>query len=432
MNIFLNLKKLIYPANVKIYLLASILITLPLNFAFGSISIIAFLIYVVVKHNKQDFSVNLSLLVPILLYCIMVLSLIWTIDFEATIGGLKKLVILLLIPTSFLFIPKFKTTQVSTILRLFSFSMVIYAIFFFLVAILKYYQTNNPDVFFFHELVTLELNAIYIATFASLAMFYFIAIENKTNLERLAMFSLMLFVFLLSSRSIFFIDLILSVCYYLFFSKPNKGVKVVTTFAFTIFFIISIASSEEIKNRLLSKSETAFVDNILNKNLTSKEESDNKITIEEAWNRNDFQQNNFFPGSALRVFQVRVFKEILNENDIFFTGFGLEASQPQIEKKMEEYKLDLGYKIFNFHNQYIQTFAELGVVGFLILVIMLLVNLKNAIYNRNFLHLVFALTMIILLLTESMFCRQRGIVFFVILYCIFNASERIVKIKERF
>lgn len=432
MNIFLNLKKLIYPANVKIYLLASILITLPLNFAFGSISIIAFLIYVVVKHNKQDFSVNLSLLVPILLYCIMVLSLIWTIDFEATIGGLKKLVILLLIPTSFLFIPKFKTTQVSTILRLFSFSMVIYAIFFFLVAILKYYQTNNPDVFFFHELVTLELNAIYIATFASLAMFYFIAIENKTNLERLAMFSLMLFVFLLSSRSIFFIDLILIVCYYLFFSKTNKGVKVVTTFAFTIFFIISIASSEEIKNRLLSKSETAFVDNILNKNLTSKEESDNKITIEEAWNRNDFQQNNFFPGSALRVFQVRVFKEILNENDIFFTGFGLEASQPQIEKKMEEYKLDLGYKIFNFHNQYIQTFAELGVVGFLILVIMLLVNLKNAIYNRNFLHLVFALTMIILLLTESMFCRQRGIVFFVILYCIFNASERIVKIKERF
>ena len=432
MNIFLNLKKLIYPANVKIYLLASILITLPLNFAFGSISIIAFLIYVVVKHNKQDFSVNLSLLVPILLYCIMVLSLIWTIDFEATIGGLKKLVILLLIPTSFLFIPKFKTTQVSTILRLFSFSMVIYAIFFFLVAILKYYQTNNPDVFFFHELVTLELNAIYIATFASLAMFYFIAIENKTNLERLAMFSLMLFVFLLSSRSIFFIDLILIICHYLFFSKTNKGVKVVTTFAFTIFFIISIASSEEIKNRLLSKSETAFVDNILNKNLTSKEESDNKITIEEAWNRNDFQQNNFFPGSALRVFQVRVFKEILNENDIFFTGFGLEASQPQIEKKMEEYKLDLGYKIFNFHNQYIQTFAELGVVGFLILVIMLLVNLKNAIYNRNFLHLVFALTMIILLLTESMFCRQRGIVFFVILYCIFNASERIVKIKERF
>jgi uncharacterized RDD family membrane protein YckC len=99
--------------------------------------------------------------------------------------------------------------------------MVIYAIFFFLVAILKYYQTNNPDVFFFHELVTLELNAIYIATFASLAMFYFIAIENKTNLERLAMFSLMLFVFLLSSRSIFFIDLILIVCYYLFFSKTN-------------------------------------------------------------------------------------------------------------------------------------------------------------------------------------------------------------------
>ncbi|WP_432672391.1 O-antigen ligase family protein [Flavobacterium sp. SM2513] len=246
------------------------------------------------------------------------------------------------------------------------------------------------------------------------------------------MYTLVLFVFLLSSRSIFFIDLILIICYYLFFSKTNTSVKALTAFTFSIFFIISIASSEEIKNRLLSKSETAFVDNILNKNLTSKEENDNKITIEEAWDRSDFQQNNFFPGSALRVFQVRVFKEMLNENDIFFTGFGLEASQPEIEKKVEEHQLDLDYKIFNFHNQYIQTFAELGVFGFLTLIIMLLVNLKNAIYNRNFLHLVFALTMIILLLTESMFCRQRGIVFFVILYCIFNSSERIVKIKERF
>lgn len=418
--------------NIVIFLLACTLITLPLNFAFGSISLIIFSLYVISNYKNQSFSLNFSLVLPIFLYLLMLLSLTWTIDFEATIGGLKKLAIFILIPVCFLFLPKLAVLQVSKILRLFSFSMVIYAVYFFLAAIFKYYETNNPDVFFFHELVSLELNAIYIATFASLAMFYFVAIENKNNVERLAMFSLMLFVFLLSSRSIFFIDLILIVCYYLFYSKTNRGVKVLTTFAFSVFFIISVASSEEIKNRLLSKSETAFVDNILNKNLTSKEENDNKITIEEAWNRKDFQQNNFFPGSALRVFQLRVFKEMLNENNILLTGFGLEASQPEIEKKVEQHQLDLNYKIFNFHNQYIQTFAELGVFGFLTLVIMLLVNLKNAIYNRNFLHLVFALTMIILLLTESMFCRQRGIVFFVILYCIFNSSERIVKIKERF
>jgi hypothetical protein len=345
------------------------------------------------------------------------------VDFKATVSGLKKLLVFLLIPLVFLFIPKLKSIQISKIIRLFGFSMVFYAIYFFINAILKYFATQNPEVFFFHELVTLDLNAIYVATFASFAMFYFVSIENKNSIERLSMFTLLLFVFLLSSRSIFFIDLILIFCYYIFFLKTHQGVKVITVFAFFLFLIISVASSQEIKERLLSKSETAFVDNILNKNLTVEEEIENKVTIQEAWSKSEFQQNNFFPGTALRVFQMRVFKEIIDEQDIFFTGFGLNAVQPEIEKKVDQHKLDLGYKIFNFHNQYIQTFSESGVFGFLILVLMLLVNFKNAIYNKNFLHLVFALTMIILLLTESMFCRQRGIVFFIILYCIFNAAE---------
>lgn len=410
--------------NILLYLLCIILSTLPLNFAFGSISIIIFLIISLCQKNLK-FSFSTALVLPIFLYLLMSISLIWTIDFDATLSGLKKSIIFLLVPIAFLFLPKLSTFQISKIIRFFSFSMVFYAIYFLISAIFKYFETQNSEVFFFHELVSLELNAIYMATFASLALFYFVSIENKSSIERLAMFTLLLFVFLLSSRSIFFVDLILIICYYIFFSKTHEGVKVITVFAFILFLIISVSSSQEIKDRLLSESETAFVDNILNKNLTVEEERINNVTIEEAWNKNDFQQNNFFPGTALRVFQVRVFKEMLNEQNIFYKGFGLGASQLEIEKKVDQHQLFLGYKVFNFHNQYIQTFAELGVCGFIIVVLMLLINLKNAIYNRNFLHLVFALMMIILLLTESMFCRQRGIIFFIILYCIFNSTEKL-------
>lgn len=424
-DFFLKLKTELSNSNRNIYLLALILITLPLNFAFGSISIITFILFIILNFEKRKFSINKSLFLPIALYLLMLSSLSWTLDLNATISGLKKTVVFLLIPLAFLFIPRLSKIQIFKILRIFSFSMVFYAVYFFLKAIFKFFITQNPDVFFFHELVSLDLNAIYMAAFASLALFYFVQIENKKSIEILSMLTLLLFIFLLYSRSIFFIDLLLITFYYIFYSKTHEGIKVVTVFAFFIFLVISLASSREIKDRLLSKSETALVDNILNKNISAKEELDNNITIEEAWNKQDFQQNNFFPGTALRVFQVRVFKEMLNEQNIFFTGFGLEASQPQIERKVEEHQLDLGYKIFNFHNQYIQTFAELGIFGFLIFVTMLLINLKNAIYNRSFLHLVFALTMIILLLTESMFCRQRGIIFFVVLYCIFNAAEHV-------
>ena len=430
-DFFLNIKSKLFNSNRPSYLLALVLITLPLNFAFGSISIIVFLLSIVFNVKYRNFSFNKTLSLPITLYVLMLSSLIWTVDFYATVSGLKKAVVFLLIPFAFLFIPKVSREQISKIFRWFSFSMVFYALYFLIAAIFEFFSTQNPEVFFFHELVSLDLNAIYMATFASFAMFYFVSIENKNSIERLAMFTLLLFVFLLSSRSIFFIDIVLIICYYIFFSKTHEGVKIITVLAFILFLIISIASSQEIKDRLLSKSETAFVDNILNKSLTEREELENNVTIEEAWNKNDFQQNNFFPGTALRVFQVRVFKEMLNEQNIFFTGFGLEASQLQIEKKVQEHQLDLGYKVFNFHNQYIQTFAELGIFGFIILVIMLLVNLKNAIYNRNFLHLVFALTMIVLLLTESMFCRQRGIIFFVVLYCIFNSAEYLKLTKEK-
>ena len=81
-----------------------------------------------------------------------------------------------------------------------------------------------------------------------------------------------------------------------------------------------------------------------------------------------------------------------------------------------------GYQTKNFHNQYVQNFAELGVFGFLILIIMLFVNLKNGLVNKDFIHIAFAILMISLFLTESFLWRQRGVVFFTILYCVFNTN----------
>ena len=111
---------------------------------------------------------------------------------------------------------------------------------------------------------------------------------------------------------------------------------------------------------------------------------------------------------------------MLQEQNILFTGFGIEASQDQIEKKAIQYNLYDGYGEFNFHNQYIQTFSELGLIAFLILLGMLHFNLKKAWREKDFLHIAFAITMIILFLSESFFCRQRGIVFFITIYCMFN------------
>jgi O-antigen ligase len=148
------------------------------------------------------------------------------------------------------------------------------------------------------------------------------------------------------------------------------------------------------------------------------------VSINEAWNKKDFHHNSFFPGTAMRVYQIRIFFEIVREQGIFLKGLGIENSQKEIRKKSIQYNLSPAYGEYNFHNQYIQTYVELGIVGFVILILMLILNFISALKQKDFLHIAFAITMIVLFLSESFFCRQRGIVYFIVLYCIFNSIKK--------
>lgn len=169
--------------------------------------------------------------------------------------------------------------------------------------------------------------------------------------------------------------------------------------------------------------QTAFVDNTLSSSQNNQIKTIHTVSLEEAWKNKTFNQDDFFPGTALRIYQFRIFTEMLNEQNVFFNGFGLEASQKQIENKAKQYNLFYDYKNYNFHNQYVQTFAEIGILGFITLLLILFVNLQNAWKRKDFLHIAFAITMIMLFLSESFFCRQRGIVFFILLFCLFNSSS---------
>mgnify|MGYP006185079777 FL=1 len=155
-----------------------------------------------------------------------------------------------------------------------------------------------------------------------------------------------------------------------------------------------------------------------------------KVTIYEAWNKEQFTTYDFFPGTAFRVYQFRIFLEILSDEDFFWKGLGFNASQSKIQEKGVEYNIFLGnehyegYQMKNFHNQYIQVFAELGIFGLILLITILFFNIKNAFLSKDFLHIAFSILMISLFLTESFLLRQRGVAFFVIFYCLFNYKEQ--------
>lgn len=418
-NLYLKISNLLKDNQIFVYLLALLLISIPIKNNFISISIILFVLYSLSFLKKKAFVYNQVIVLPIVLFGIMTLSVLWTRDLKLTISGLQKELPLLLLPLIFLFIPKLTKQDVLKAFKIYSYAMVIFAFVFLTRAVIRYIITSQIDVFFYHNLVTFDLNAIYISIFASFAIFYFISQKLKT-FEKGFLFLLIAFVFLLSSKSIITIDVVLITIYYIFFSETKQSVRNTTLISVFAFLILSLVFVKKVRERFLLEYETAFVDNTLNYNIGTSTDKVYNVSLKQAWNIDKFQPNHFFPGTALRVYQMRTFIELVKEENVFFTGFGLEASQQKIRDKAIEHNLYTGYGEFNYHNQYLQTFSDIGFFGFVILVIMLILNLKNAILSKDFLHIVFAITMIMLFLTESFFCRQKGVVFFIVLYCIFN------------
>lgn len=403
-----------------IFLLSAMLITLPLKHSIGSLTCIVFLLVSLVKFKKAHFSLPKVLMLPILLYVLMLMSLFWTIGSKETIKGLQKEVLFLLIPLAFCSLPKINRNDINKILRSYSFAITGFAVFYILRAVVKFINSGNKEVFFYHELVTLELNAIYMAVFASLAMFFFLSKKEKSIVDKIGLSILIVFIFLLSSKNIIVVDLIMTIMYYSFFSPVSKKTKKIILLAVIIVSISSVLFIKPVRDRFMIEFETIFVDGSLNKTIEKNQGPIYNISLKQAWNQDQFQQNDFFPGTAFRLFQIRIFKEMLEEENIFFTGFGLDASQNKIKEKVKEHNLYPNYGEFNFHNEYVQIFSELGIFGFLIVVSMLFATIRKGIVNKDFMHIAFAVTMIILFLTESFLSRQRGIIFFIIFYCMFN------------
>lgn len=403
------------------FLLVLIFISLPLKNIFISIATIMFVSWCFF-FGKKEINAEKIYYLPIAFFVLMITSLSWSYNFNSTLFGIKKQLSFLFIPLAFLIIPKRKTEDLHIIFRTFSFGMVVCALFCLGKALISYMRTNDINHFFYKNLVPSDPGVIYMSVFASFALFYFIQIKNKCNVEKIGLTIVIIFTFLLSSKSIITIDFIIIICYYTFFVTIPSGTKAITIISVSVFLIFSVLYVKKVRERFLIEYETAFIDNTLNYDLTKDNQSVYNVSISEAWNKKDFHQNSYLPGTALRIYQIRVFLEILFEQKMFFSGFGLEASQDFIRGKAKEHNLLPLYGEYNFHNQYLQTYADLGVLGILIILSMLYINFWNALHGKNFMHLAFSITTIVLFLSESFFCRQRGIVFFIVLYCLFNGT----------
>ncbi|MFN3967386.1 O-antigen ligase family protein [Flavobacterium sp.] len=432
-SVFLNLIKENKENNSFIPLLL-VLVTIPLSYAFNNIAMGLFFVVTVVSFRKAHFKIESVLIWPILLYLLMALSYLWSIDKENTLSALSKEIPLLLIPVGFLLLKDFTKVQKEKIIACFSYSMVVLAMYFVIKAVIRYLLFGDIRAFFYHGdndndfgLVPKLLNAIHVSVFVSVAFFYFFTKPVKAKADWLFSLFLFGFVLLLSSKNIILVLILLVLIHVFFFSKLSHQLRLRNLIVFGL-IVGLIFSFGRIKNRFQQEFQTNS-DKSLSANVVEGASPEvHYVSLKEAWSNESFTPNDYFPGTAFRVYQFRIFIELFKENEVFFTGFGLNASYPKIEEKAKQHNLYLGddgqdgYQTKNFHNQYVQNFAELGILGFVLLLVMLIININKAYKSKDFVHFAFAILMISLFLTESFLWRQRGVVFFTIMYCLFNSG----------
>lgn len=366
----------------------------------------------------------------------MAISYFWSIEPKETLGALSKEIPLLLLPLGFFVYKGITSDQKKKIIEYYSYVILAFVVYYTLRAVIRYAIYQDARMFFYHGendkdfgLVPKLLNAIHMSVFAAVAFFYFFTKELKSRFDTFFSILLFGFILLLSSKNIILVVILLTMIRIFFFSKTAQNLRLRNLIVFVLLIAI-IFSVGKISDRFKVEFQTNTDKSLSADVLDGVPAGVHYVSIKEAWTNPTFTPNDYFNGTAFRVYQARIFIELIKENNAYFTGFGLNASYPKIKEKAVQYNLymgvendpDSGYQSKNFHNQYVQNFADLGVFGFILLLIMLIANVKNSLKSKDFVHFAFAFLMISLFLTESFLWRQRGVVFFTMMYCLFNSG----------
>lgn len=132
-------------------------------------------------------------------------------------------------------------------------------------------------------------------------------------------------------------------------------------------------------------------------------------------------------GATLRFSKWQCATELIQRNWLW--GVGTGDGQDELQKVYEEYKFYFAalYNRYNAHNQFLEIWIALGVVGVLLWLMVLLLELPKAIKTSNYILLATMLTMFFSGITESFLQRNLGVLIMAIFYAIGLAWQ---KIKE--
>jgi O-antigen ligase len=289
----------------------------------------------------------------------------------------------------------FKKDFYSKLLKAFVVGCLLSTLFLTNSAVLNYFKQGDSNLLYYTFLSQMH-HPSYLAMYVSFAIAIVISklIVNNPKVLSKWFFGVVLilvfqvFIVMLSSKAGIIglvIIYILAVLFSIFLGKKTLVRASMLSVVLIITFFITLMSFPYAGNRLSSAKEVVASSEAIN------------VNAEE--------------GTAARLLIWETSLEIIKENFLFGVGTG-DVKQSLMEK-YEERGITKAFKDhLNSHDQYLQTFIAIGVLGFLALLAGLFLPAMMAIRNKNMLYVLFIALISFHLLVESMFERQAGVVFY--------------------
>ncbi|HZY80874.1 MAG TPA: O-antigen ligase family protein [Cyclobacteriaceae bacterium] len=269
------------------------------------------------------------------------------------------------------------------------------------------YDILHPYWFYFSyndltEIVGLQPNYLAVFTgFAIIIVFYFI-VENSTKyrlLRTLMMYALILyltvFLVLLAGRTPLAATLAVVGAGYLWYFYQTKrllrGLAIVTVIVIALGFLVY--QIPIMRERMLQTFGVEQTTEWIN------------------------QMGNGEGGlPSVRLMKWQSSWNIIKEN--WFIGISPGDTQDALQEEYKKMGFQLAYdERFNPHNQFLQVWVGLGIIGLIVYLATFWIPLRKAIADVDYLFIAFIAFFIMCCLTESILERQFGIIF----YALFNA-----------
>ncbi len=366
----------------------------------------------------KNISKNPSLLLMILLYVVYIIGMLYTTNTKDGSQTIETKLSFLVFPL--VFSPYAQTCKINLnkYLKFFIYGSLVSALVRFgwafycfikpVYVVLYGVPYDLGASYFYYTQLSVFFHPSYLALyylFALIALVHLVTIgELKYNWKWvLAIFLLALFILLLTSKA-GWIGLLLFTLYFSRLLILNKKIaQAVAMFGLLIglFYFLNIYFTPRFLTRIPKLS-------VITEAIKGSDNENKKITTST-------------DGSGSRVLVWKAAVEIIENNFLFGVGTG-DAKDTMLEKyKEKEMTYEFENKL-NSHNQYLNTFIALGVIGFSILLLCFAVPFYFSYREKVFLFAAFIIIVGFNFLVESMLERQEGVIFYAFFYSILSFS----------